>query len=418
MRDDQLTPFEEELARRLSAHNAIDVRTTDSLATARRVMARPRGSGLAAAWMQLRPPVRAALVLAMLAALVVGGVLIGAQLARPPLTSLPSASTQPPPSAAAPTGQPLTGWLTDAAWITDAHGISGAADPLRLRLSTATDGRTVTVAWGTAETERVAGTATIGPGGELDLVTTEDGGGCGIGEAGQYRVIEGEELVNLAVIREDCGARRQFFAQPWVRDLTGTSAGGRGVLDLFVPGEKVLVTLPAAHYLASVSGDAASLTDTAADRTLIVIRNPIGLSDPCSSSGGAKRDVPSTSADFSAYLDTLPGLTVQSVPISIDGKPGLKLTIPTVGTADCPSGRVAEWTPRNAATNTFWFIRQGDTDRLYLVDDDRACAVGEPATTGCHDLFLIQWLGAGVTNAEEQSILDTIVFTPELPTAP
>jgi hypothetical protein len=252
-------------------------------------------------------------------------------------------------------------------------------------------------------------------GDQLVLTTSEAGGACGVGDVGQYQVVPGAEVVNLVAIREDCGARRQFLVEPWVRALDAANAGGRGVIDRFVPGDKVLVTLPDGRYLASVSADAASLTDEQADRTLLVVRDPIGLAEPCSSSGGAKVDVESTSAAFSAYLDTLPGLTVQSEAITIDGRPASKLTIPTTVTGDCPGGRVAEWTPRNAATNTFWFIRQGDMDRLYLVDVDRPCAVGEAAPTGCRDLFLVQWLGAGVTDAEEQSILDTIAFREDLP---
>lgn len=412
MRDDQLTPFEQALAKRLAAYSEIDVHADDPLATARRVMVQPRSVGLARSWARLHPSLQAGILLAVLAALLVGGMLVGARLAIAPLTVLPSASVVPDANSFR-----VGGWVADADWIADAHGISGAADPLRLRLSAATDGSAVTVAWGTAESESILSTVRAGPPNELGLITTVEGTGCAIGDVGRYEVVIGEQVTNLVLISDACAFRRSMLAQPWVRTLDSTSEGGTGLLDLFQPGNKVLVRLPTGHFLASVGGDVASLTDAQADRTLNVIRNPIGLTEPCSSSGGAKRDVPSTAADFSAYLATLPGLTVKSEPIVIDGRPGQKLTIPTTQTADCPGGRVAEFTPRNPATNTFWFIRQGDTDRIYLVDVERPCAVGEGSGPTCRDLILIQWLGAGVTDAEELEIVGSMQFLQALPSA-
>jgi hypothetical protein len=410
MRDDQLTPLEQALARQLAAYSEIDVRPPDPLETARRVMVQPRGVGPAGAWARLHPTFRAAILLAVLAALLVGAMLVGAQLAKVPLTALPSSSVVPNATAFQ-----VGAWVADADWIADAHGISGAADPLRLRLSTARDGAAVSVAWGTSETESISSSVSPSPPNELALVTNAGDTGCTVGDAGRYQVVNGEQVTRLVAITEDCGARRLMLDQPWVRALDSTSEGGTGVLDLFQPGDKVLVRLPAGHYLASVGGDVASLTDAQADRTLIVIRNPIGLTEPCSSSGGAKRDVPSTPADLTTYLGTLPGFTVNSEPFVIDGRAGHRLTIPTKQTGDCPSFRVAEVTPRNPATNTFWFITQGDTDRMYLVDVDRPCAVGEGTGPTCSDLFLIQWLGAGVNDAEEEQVLGSLKFLESLP---
>lgn len=412
MRDDQLTPPEQALARRLAAYSEIDVHAPDPLATARRVMSRQRSVGIAAAWARLNPAARATIVLALLATVALGAVLVGAQLLRTPLTAVPSASVDP-----APTTFEVGAWVATADWITDAHGVPGAADPLRLRLSLAADGVTVTVRWGTSATEAIPSTVQAGPPNELDVITALEGTACALGSVGRYDVVSREPVTTLVAITDDCSARRNMLSQAWVRALDATNDGLDGVIDLFQPGDKVLVRLPTGHYLGSVSPDAASLTDDAADRTLIVIRNPIGLSEPCSSSGGAKVDVPSTTTDFIAHLANLPGFTVNAEPIRIGGQPGQKLTIPTKPTSDCQSGRVAEWTPRNPATNTFWFITQGDTDRLYVVDVDRPCAVGEGTGQTCHDLFLIQWLGAGVTDAEELKILNSVKFLEALPSA-
>jgi peroxiredoxin len=104
-------------------------------------------------------------------------------------------------------------------------------------------------------------------------------------------------------------------------------------------------------------------------------------------------------------MRTLPGFTVQSSDVQIDGKPAVLLTIPSAQTDDCASHRVREWTTAGSDVGGGWLLRQGDTDKLYLVEVDGG-------------LVLLQWLGAGVTSAEELGLLSTVHFTDTVPVAP
>ena len=81
------------------------------------------------------------------------------------------------------------------------------------------------------------------------------------------------------------------------------------------------------------------------------------------------------------------------------------LTIPSSSTADCPTHRVNEWTSSNPGDLGGWHLNQGETDVVYLVEVDGK-------------LVLLQWLGDGVTTAEEQALFGTIHFTDTLPPTP
>jgi hypothetical protein len=104
-------------------------------------------------------------------------------------------------------------------------------------------------------------------------------------------------------------------------------------------------------------------------------------------------------------MRTLPGFSVQSSDLEIDGKPAVLLTIPSAQTDNCPSHRVNEWTTPGSAAGGGWLLRQGDTDKLYLVEVDGS-------------LVLLQWLGGAVTRADEQAILSSVHFTNTVPVAP
>ena len=104
-------------------------------------------------------------------------------------------------------------------------------------------------------------------------------------------------------------------------------------------------------------------------------------------------------------MKTLPGFTVQSSNLEIDGKPAVLLTIPSTATDTCPNHKVMEWTAGATGASGGWLLRQGDTDVVYLVEVDG-------------DLVLMQWLGAGVTRAEEQGLLSSVHFTATVPVAP
>ena len=162
------------------------------------------------------------------------------------------------------------------------------------------------------------------------------------------------------------------------------------------------MTLPSGAYLGAMQSGGGSIDSSM--RSFIAVKNPVGFAEPCVRGGGAQKPVAHTIAAFSAYLDSLPGFTVQSASLQVGGKPAVHLTIPSSQTSDCPSGRVEEWS--YAQSTGSWHLNQGDTDVVYLVQ------VGS-------DLYLFQWLAdsvPAVTPEEEVSLLSTMSFLTALPT--
>ena len=314
----------------------------------------------------------------------------------------PSSNIGGPP-AASPTGSRAAAAFAAGlrwTWIADAGPIAGLGntDP-RIRLVIDRAGTQLSViTHGAAnalitQVSRPVASATS----EMDLAADATAAGCTAGDAGKYRTTLSSDgiYLTLALVSDACTTRAGALARTWARSLDGPSEGGRVVVAAFDP--SFLITLPTATYTGDVGSDAASLTSATPDRTFIAVKNPAGYSDPCSTNGGAKVQIPHTIAAFSAYLDALPGLTVQSATIQIDGRPAAHLTIPVATPAECASGKVNEWTQGDVDTSGGWLIRNGDTDVVYLVQVDS-------------DLVLLQWLGAGVTTAEEQALWATVRF--------
>jgi len=97
----------------------------------------------------------------------------------------------------------------------------------------------------------------------------------------------------------------------------------------------------------------------------------------------------------------MPGFKVTSTGSTIDGKPAVHLAITTTTQPAC-TDKLFEFAPNDLTSDGYWFITPGDPDSVWLVQ------VGK-------DLFLLQWLGNGVTPADEQSVLSTVQFIDALP---
>jgi hypothetical protein len=336
-------------------------------------------------------------------------------------TPSPTASATPSPSiAASPSATPLVSglgsgmgyattapdFLRSATWVADAGTIPGltAAEP-RIRLKVSPDGNLVSVV------ETAAGLTTLnsqpvsGGASELSLVATSAASGCAVGDFGHYQIHQSTDglTMTLTAVADACQLRSATLARTWARAVDGASAGGTGVVTHFQP--MFTVTLPKGSYVGDPGIDSAGISDAGTDRTLIAVRNPVGFTAPCSTDGGTRRPLVSTIAAFAAYLGTLPGFTIQSNALQIDGRAALHLTIPSKATANCATGRVVEWTAANSAEQGNWHLAQGDTDVVYLVQ------VGT-------DVYLLQWLGNSVTSQEELNVLSTVHFIDTLPIAP
>ena len=402
---DQFDPFERRITEAIDEIAA--ARTPLYLDDILRLTARASQRRKPALW---RPPSMTRLSYAAAAAVITlvlaGGALIvrnnsttGGPPSAAPSPTIPARPTTVP--AAAP-AQLRSTWLADAGPTASAGGSSAF---LRLVVSAAGDQLSVVV--GGIEkfkSSPVAGAAT-----EFDFTSTSPVGGCQIGDLGRYGFAFGSDgtvpgsdgtLLALTVIEDACAARATILNRGWVHAISADSNGGRGVATAFTP--MFLITMPPARYVADVGIDSLMLTSTTPDRTLITVKNPAGWNDPCSGTGGTKRPIAHTIAAFSAYMGTLPGFTVQQSNLTIDGHPAALLTIPSAATADCPSHKVFEWSASSPTAGGAWFLAQGDTDVVYLVEVDG-------------NLILMQWLGASVSRSEEQALFATVHFTNTLP---
>ena len=347
------------------------------------------------------------LPLAAAAAVTIVAVLAGVAIFSRPSSPVGGPST-PSPSPVSSTTLAFAPDALRATWLGDAgpSASPGAAGSL-IRLVINSTGDAVSIL--NAGSETFASRPVAGAFDEFDIISTASADGCQIGDLGRYRFAFGTDgavpgsvgtLLSLTVVSDGCATRMAMLNRTWVHAIDATSRGGRGVAAVFAP--MFLITLPAAAYTSEVGTDSLTLTSGTPDRTLIAVRNPIGWSDPCSDTGGARRPLAPTIAAFTAYMGTLPGFTVQSSGLQIDGRPAVRLTIPTVLTADCPTHRVNEWTAGASVGPGGWLLNQGDTDVLYLVEVNG-------------NLVLLQWLGTGVTSTEEQALLATVRFTEALP---
>jgi len=338
-----------------------------------------------------------ALVAAAVVAVLAGGALFFRATGNvgPPTTPSPAQSSAP---AFAPESLRSTTWLATT-------GASASPGPSSLsRLAISADGARVSVYDAHVESfmSSPVGTQTA----ELDLVSIGPAGGCQVGDLGRYTFALSPDgsvpasdgtLLALTVVSDTCAARAAALGRTWVHAIDDANKGGRGVSGAFAP--MFFITLPPADYTAGEDGASLTVTSSNPDRTLIAVKNPVGWNDPCLAS--TKLPITPTIKAFTAYMRTLPGFTVQSTALQIDGHPAVLLTIPSTKTTDCPGNRVNEWSVPGPGTGG-WVLHQGETDVVYLVEVDG-------------NLVLLQWLGAGVTTAEEQALFATVRFTETLP---
>jgi hypothetical protein len=232
---------------------------------------------------------------------------------------------------------------------------------------------------GDGSTERFGSTLSATPDGILKFVarpgpgTTAGLGGsalraCRPAESGTYRSERSTDglLLTLTLVQDPCPSRSAILARTWVRSLGGASDGGLGVVDAFDP--PFLVTMPSGSYTAEPSTDALIVTQAAPEFQLHSWRDPQPFVDPCDPIGKGRRPVANTTG-FVAAVREMDGYVVDAVEdATVDGRPAVHLSLHVDPSASCPNGRLAEWQPKAASGDYYWFIRPGDGDSLYLID--------------------------------------------------
>jgi hypothetical protein len=142
------------------------------------------------------------------------------------------------------------------------------------------------------------------------------------------------------------------------------------------------------------------------DGTLYAIKDPWGLSEPCSPSGGEPLELPVNLDAYLAYVRNLPGFSVDATELEIGGYPAVHLSVTSDASIDCPGGVVIEWIARaDAPGGITWHLGPGDADSLYLV--------ALPA-----HVVLFQYLGPSVTTADELGVMGSITFIDALGDVP
>jgi hypothetical protein len=386
MHDLEMTPFETRLAGRLRTHSLIDVRSPNALALARQAMATGRRTGFAAAWRSLASPVRAAVVVALLGSVVIGALIVGAQLLREQqAVVLPTPSRLPTSVPVGPPGEDLRArWLAIVEELpalgTGSGPVTLTIDPTGSQLSLANLGP------GASFLSRTALLAS----GDLQLELAAAAGNCAVGAMGVYRLqfsTDGARLT-MTALSDACANRGLALGRTWERTLVGPTTIGAGLVDSFDP--MFAIRLPDGHYEARVLDDWIEIGDPATGFSLMVFKNPQGFADSCSD-GEVRYPYSPGAAAFVAYYRQNDAFTVvEATPLTIDGHDAIHLvTRVRVDGARCPGADLYALTPQACDCHFF-----GGDDSLYLVD------LGP-------DTFLFQ-LSPTVDSATELPIIRTI----------
>lgn len=355
---------------------------------------------------------RLSLIAAAAAAVVILAIAGGAMLLSgskgPGPTATPAATPTAAPTATPGPGTGTTPVALRSWWVANAPaGSAGAVLTLEIQPSL------VTVR--DAGSESVVARVAAGTAGELAIAATDAAHGCQKDDVGRYTfafahpaadVAAGDMQLGLTATGDTCAGRRAILERTWTRVFTNGFKGGRAVGIDFDP--MFMVTLPAGNYNVSVSGKDALMVegpkDGDAPGMFVATRNPAGFTDPCSETGGDKKPILHTVDAFAAYIDSLPGFTVQRTNVTIAGLPAVHLAVPTTITTDCPRAdhRIIEWSTADPTFPNHWILGQGDPDSMYLVE------VGS-------DLYLLQWLNPTNDPATEMSVLSTLTFINTIP---
>ena len=184
----------------------------------------------------------------------------------------------------------------------------------------------------------------------------------------------------------------------WLRSLTAATTIGAGVIDTMDPAFSVV--LPDDTYEARALDDFIEIGGTSGN-SLMVFKNPQPFVDACSTEEERVPYQPGAAAFVEAFRNNDAFEVSGATPITVDGHPGLHVTIGgKANYARCPGQALYEYTPRDCLCH--FVVDQGAADSMYLVE------VG-PDTF----MFIISPLGSVES---EQPIIDSIRIPVDLPT--
>ena len=356
------------------------------------------------------------------AATLVGVLLVGGAffaLARLPAVGGPVPSAVPSPSPVVPSASPAASAVVPVAmpaivlgdWQAEADallGINEAGERIQLSL----DWQEGKSAWIQPPRGDLVHTSTslAAAEGELRFFSTARLGGCNLRDEGRYRWERSEDgmFLTLTVIEDACAARAAAFGRTWVHSLSAVNDGGLGVIPF--SDRWIEATIPSRRWGLGGDSDAVELrTFDEADPALAlrVLRNPMGLSEPCDESR-VPIVIDRTAAAFVDYVENdLPGLAASAVDTVVDGHPAVRLTVASDdGTVDCTlqsTGEVMAFHAMAPTAEAEWGLTPLGPHTMWIVEVDG-------------DTYLLWYEGDGVTLADQQAVIDSIRFLDVLPT--
>jgi hypothetical protein len=348
---------------------------------------------------------------ALLAALVIGTVLVGgSQRTKPGLVEV-----GPTPSTAVEDAGLATSLL--GTWVADVPtdlSLGESPEPARMSLVIDTNGTQATLTTTAGRSERFRASLTSPTSNSLAFTARVSGEpvsvagaelrGCVSNEQGTYEATRSPDglLLTLAAVDDSCPSRAVVFGRTWVRSHDEFTSGGLGVVDAFKP--PFTVELPPGSYTGDRRvADAITISQPVPEFAFLAFKNPQGFLDPCDPAAGRYEIAPGADAVV-AYFRQLRGFTVDSVTErEVDGHRAVRLVVHANLDAGCPSGGLAEWQPKAATTDDHWFLRPGDTDTLVIVELADATVMFQILPT---------------PGAAGERVIDSIRFLDRLPTSP
>ena len=352
--------------------------------------------------------VAAAIAIAIVA---VGGALI----LRPGVPSVGSTrsatpSAAPKPSASSPSSAALPGVAVPADMLGDwqaksatLDGMFAAGEPMQLSINW--DGGREFWIQTTTGSRVLKSDSVVAPAGEIALVTATgaEAAGCQPGQLGRYTWSRSTDglFLTMTAVTEACANRQAALARTWVHSQSAVTDGRTGV---FPFDGWIKMTLPRQRFgLSGTQGLGYLHPMEGPDRKLLIIKDPLGIDQPCGTTRAAI-DIPQTTAGFVSYVRTLPGFTTSTEAATVGGRPAVHVTIRPRGSATCQNGEIvafhgalpdepdSEWSLAVGAPHSMWVIEFGGHTVLVIYE------------------------GADVTPADESSVISSFQFLPELPT--
>ncbi len=358
-------------------------------------------------------PTRVA-VAAVLGVLLIGGAFVTIDRLGQPAVGVPGPSATPSPSpAASPSATALTQVpMPEVIWgdwqAEPAEAISGVNQAgEQLQLSIAWDGGGS--AWiqpPRGDNAFVSTSVVPDAADELRFVSTGMLGGCSLRDEGRYRWARSTDgmFLTLTAIDDACVERATAFGRTWTHSLSAVNDGGPGVVPLG-DGRWLQATLPSIQWaLGSVGAiDLHSFDESDPRIDFIVIADPRGFETPCGGRGRPAVPIDGAAAELVEYVQSLPGLTVATEAVEIDGRPAIHLDVTSDPAIDCPSGEILAFDSTQTSDDFAWALTPGEPHSFWIVEVDGATQ-------------FIWYEGDGVSPADEQAVIDSLRFLDALPT--